>query len=773
MTPQHVISQLLQSDTKYPKNLELLKKIILVSYLGRLQINGLSPDDKIPLGNYLFDDERVMFDFNRLSEHKRDLFIKWLLEDHQGDKQMNHFGQVAINEYRGFSAETPLSWWGRILSWFINNVFEHWKITDLNFSFHYQITGIEMYRGDNGILVGFNQYLVPPTGTKYKAPHDSQKEPLGNTKRVFITDQLIDKLLKTNLDTLNFESINKNPHPQSIYVHDTEARLAEMYHYRTMQKFLDLDPWYVRVWNWMISLFSEKKTFPTAEKPRLESNFTLLLNDKNTQIYQRSQSNEILFIENRPNIENLVLCGGGAKIFAHVGVWKSLCEAKIKPQKYAGSSAGAIMALLCYLGYTAEEIADLFKYFKQEHLVFFDIDRNGLSDPKSLKTALDFAIARKIQELVTQYKIPYPQGKITFATLDELRVQCTGCELGHDLIVTGTNKRLRKTSYFSKIKTPHMEVSEAVKVSASFPILFRNTLIEGDEHNDGGVLNNFPTDAFFDDQSTFLESEFGNNLKVLAVQFDNGTERNTIDRVRDKVYRENFILNWIYSLLTGVKDPASGWEQDRMKLRKYAAQSIIVNVGNISSTGFSVAEETQRQLIESGYNATNDYLNVRYTKKNNNTYENKELMYSTFSSFGELLSYCCYRNNYSWFNTVYSLIENSSKPNKNALLKQAEKLRALYFSDASTGKHSDETAHLKKKQKITSLFSEEKTTTKKEETHHTLLALYPIFLKLSPDFVKTKDDKRLLELAHHSLTLNSPFSCLEHFELIKGHTHVL
>ena len=52
MTPQHVISQLLESDTRYPGNLDLLKKIILTTYLGRFRVNNLSPDNGVTLGNY-------------------------------------------------------------------------------------------------------------------------------------------------------------------------------------------------------------------------------------------------------------------------------------------------------------------------------------------------------------------------------------------------------------------------------------------------------------------------------------------------------------------------------------------------------------------------------------------------------------------------------------------------------------------------------------------------------------------------------------------------
>lgn len=76
MTPQHVISQLLQSDAhQYPQNIELLKKIIMTAYLGRLEINGQPPDNKIAFGNYLFDNEQMMFDLTRVSR-KKGTFLK-------------------------------------------------------------------------------------------------------------------------------------------------------------------------------------------------------------------------------------------------------------------------------------------------------------------------------------------------------------------------------------------------------------------------------------------------------------------------------------------------------------------------------------------------------------------------------------------------------------------------------------------------------------------------------------------------------------------------
>lgn len=770
MTPQHVISQLLESDSKYPNNLELLKKIILVTYLGRLSINGLPADNQISLGNYLFDNERTLFDLTRLSHRKRILFNEWLLASHQQEKSCDYPARVSTNEYRGFTAEVELSLWGKINNWVKKTNSEHWKITDLSLSLNYQLTGIELCHGQDAMLIGFNQFLAPATGTKYKAANDDQPEPLGNTKRVLITDSLVDLLYASAIKQFNFEILCKSPHPQAVDVIDQDKRHQEMHTYRSVQKFIAIKPWYRQLWNWFRSIFIEQEKIPPYE---FKNNpLTILYKNDTTTIYQRDFSREIILSEARPDIKNLVFCGGGSKIFAHVGVWKALSEASIKPVKFAGSSAGAIMALLCYLGYEADEIAELFTHFKQQHLIYLDIDKNGLSDPHALKTALDYVIARKLDTITRNLNIEYPTGRISFALLNQLKNAYPQCGIGDELIVTATNKRLRKTTYFSLEQSPDMELSEAVKISSSVPLLYRNTVINGDEHNDGGVLNNFPTEVFSDDHSTLLESEYGNNLQLLAVQFDNGTERNTVDRVMDRVYKENFIINWFYSLITGVKDPASGWEQDRMKLRKYSAQSIIVAIDSRSSASFSVDSEMQLTLINSGYQATKDYLNARYSLCDG-IYKNVEMMYSTFNSLSDLLAYCCYRGDLSWFNIIDNLIAESSLPNKARLIAHATELRKLYFNTDNVTAIEQEVLSVSAVSFFARSNTENFALTPNAANPQILLALYPIFLKLNEQLSVSGDDKKLLALAHHAFNINEPFRCLHFFEQMKGDMHVV
>src|SRR6478752_1146511 len=70
----------------------------------------------------------------------------------------------------------------------------------------------------------------------------------------------------------------------------------------------------------------------------------------------------------KPKI-GLVLSGGGAKGFAHIGVLKVLDEAGIKISYIGGTSMGAIVGGLYASGYTARQIDSIFKSTNFDALV--------------------------------------------------------------------------------------------------------------------------------------------------------------------------------------------------------------------------------------------------------------------------------------------------------------------------------------------------------------------------------------------------------------------
>ena len=70
----------------------------------------------------------------------------------------------------------------------------------------------------------------------------------------------------------------------------------------------------------------------------------------------------------------LVLCGGGAKGFAHIGVLKVIDSLKIPVDYVGGTSIGAIIGGLYAMGYSGKEIEEMAKQTDWETL--FSDDAN-------------------------------------------------------------------------------------------------------------------------------------------------------------------------------------------------------------------------------------------------------------------------------------------------------------------------------------------------------------------------------------------------------------
>lgn len=775
MHVEEVVEQIVDASNPPVTNADLLKKIILITYLGRLQVNGQSPDSRITLSEYLFDNEGIIFDYTRLSETQKNRFLNWFLKPHDHDKVLVDNNGVSINEYRSFTAEVELNWWGRIKRFFGIRDTEYWKLQDRNLIFGYQLNGIKMRHGKHGSLLAFEQHFVPDGGTRYSERNYASSRIERNTKRLIITDRLVDQLLKYDLNHTNFSNIIRSAHPLSTDVQDYPSRYVDMKSYRITQRFEGERPWYMRLWDWVKSFFISVPKDSAASQKTEE--MTVLHRDNTVHILQRTDTHGLVVTEKKPDIENIVFCGGGPKIFGHVGVCKALNDANIRPKRFAGSSAGAIISLLYYLGYTGLEIERIFSKWRQEHVLYFEFDTNGASDPKALKTALDFAVAVKIKQVTERNGLNYPDGPITFAVLEEIRKAClkknVDCGFGLELVVTATNKRRRTTKYFSYALTPDHEVTDAVKVSSSVPLFFRPSLVDGEEHNDGGLINNFPTEAFADDHSTLLETEFGNNLKLLAVQFDTGSERSAIDNGMSEVYRENILLNFIYGLMGGVNDPASGWEQDRLKLRKYSGQSVVIRMFQTPNS-FAVEQDARLRMMENGYSAVIDYLQPRYSKNSDGSYrENDELMYATFASLGDLLAYTCYRGNLQWFELVNNLIGNSRVPNKALLMKKSIMLRKLYFSDENALHSPESQSPTNSPLFFKQHFTKKNTLLVRQQNPLALLTIYPLFLKFTTDYLSDKYDKDRFNRAHHAVCIENPFACLTYLDLISNESHIL
>jgi len=154
----------------------------------------------------------------------------------------------------------------------------------------------------------------------------------------------------------------------------------------------------------------------------------------------------------------IVLSGGGAKGFSHLGVLQALNEAGIFPDIISGASAGSIAGVFYADGYKPPEILKLLSGNKRLDYLSFVVPKEGLMEMTGLLKILNkYISAKKFEDL----KLP--------------------------LIVAATNLNDGKITYFSS-----GDLLEVIIASSSIPVLFKPVIIDNIEYLDGGIMDNFP-----------------------------------------------------------------------------------------------------------------------------------------------------------------------------------------------------------------------------------------------------------------------------------------
>ncbi len=154
----------------------------------------------------------------------------------------------------------------------------------------------------------------------------------------------------------------------------------------------------------------------------------------------------------------LVLGGGGARGFAHLGVARALYEKGIKPDVISGVSAGSIAGAFLAAGFQPQEIYDLWKDQDIMKITNIHLPKDGLLKLDGLKKQLTDHIPFKLIE-----------------------------DLPTRLIVAVCNLNKAKVEYLDK--GPLIDI---VLASSSIPVLFAPVRMNNELYVDGGVLDNLP-----------------------------------------------------------------------------------------------------------------------------------------------------------------------------------------------------------------------------------------------------------------------------------------
>lgn len=202
-----------------------------------------------------------------------------------------------------------------------------------------------------------------------------------------------------------------------------------------------------------------------------------------------------LFSRDNEQKLGLVLSGGGAKGFAHIGVLKVFEEENIPVSLISGTSMGNIIGALYSVGYSPDEIEDFAKRQDWSMLLTDDIDRRLKSRFKQ-----DFEEKHIIEMNISSSnkRLALPAGLVKGNNI--LNIFCgMTAEYADSINFANLPIPFACVAYdlnsAQEVVIDHGHLAKAMLTSMAIPGIFSPVEYKNMRCVDGGVINNFPVDV--------------------------------------------------------------------------------------------------------------------------------------------------------------------------------------------------------------------------------------------------------------------------------------
>lgn len=271
------------------------------------------------------------------------------------------------------------------------------------------------------------------------------------------------------------------------------------------------------------------------------------------------------------NLKYTCLFGGGAiRGAAHVGVLRALENLGIEIETLAGSSVGSMIAALYAVGYTPDELSDVFLSVNFE--LFRDIalgfnQKFALSKGEVFLEWLRDLIERKY------YGEAYLKGQCRRVSFSDIQ---------KNLIIISTNMKDFSCREFSNFETPDFEIAMAVRISCCMPGLMRAVTLEDELLVDGDLMKGKPM--------WYLSKNIKNSSsRILEIRLEgsfSGTDQSPIEYV-----------NGMYTCMTSCETDFI--KSIYSKCDKY--DYLVIDTGNVVVVDFNYPTEKRQAIIDDGY----------------------------------------------------------------------------------------------------------------------------------------------------------------------------
>lgn len=196
----------------------------------------------------------------------------------------------------------------------------------------------------------------------------------------------------------------------------------------------------------------------------------------------------------------VVLSGGGAAGFAHIGVLKALEERGIPIDYITGTSAGALVGAMYACGYSPKEIesyvlSDVFQVMASGKLEWnqqflFQKDYNDAS-------LIGFGFSK---DSILKKSLPTNFIKPSLLDFEMMRIfGATGTSYGDNFDSLFVPFRCVASNIVKKesVVFKNGKLNQAVRASITYPFFINPIRINGELLFDGGLYNNFPSDIMY------------------------------------------------------------------------------------------------------------------------------------------------------------------------------------------------------------------------------------------------------------------------------------
>lgn len=278
------------------------------------------------------------------------------------------------------------------------------------------------------------------------------------------------------------------------------------------------------------------------------------------------------------NFKYTCLFGGGAiRGAAHVGVLRALDRVGIDITTVAGSSVGALVAALLAVGYSNDELADIFLSVNFE--LFRDISL-GFNSKFALSKGEVFL--EWLRDLIEKkyYGEAYLKGQCRRVSFKDLN---------KNLIIITTNMKDFSCKEFSIFETPDFEVAMAVRISCCMPGLMRAVTMDNELLVDGDLMKGKPMWSL----SKNIQNCSDRILEVRLEGSFSGSDQSPIEYV-----------NGMYTCMTSTETcfiKSIYGNKDRFDY-------LVINTGDVVVVDFNYPSEKRQAIINDGFRQTMEYF---------------------------------------------------------------------------------------------------------------------------------------------------------------------